>query len=69
MVGTAFEFGMELNTYKKVVIRQLHSLHQPAVRRCAADNKPGVGKPFAVLVVEFPAVAVPLAYFFFAVCV
>ena len=61
VVGAALEFRMVLHAHIKGPLRQLHSLHQSAVRGCAADDKPFVLQQLPVLIVEFIAVTMPFA--------
>ena len=51
---------MELHAHIKGMLRQLYRLHQPPVRRQAADAHARRLERGAVVVVELEAVAVPL---------
>ena len=62
-IGTGLEFGMELYAYHKGMIRHFRRLDQLAVRRQAAHHDARRFQSFAVLVVDFVAVAVPLHSF------
>ena len=55
MIGTAFKLWVILNPHIKRTFRQLYGLHQPAVRRETAQDKPLLLQQLPVIVVEFIA--------------
>ena len=57
-IGTAFEFRMILNAYKKVVIRQFNRFHQLTVRRDTGKRQTVGRKLVAVVIIELIAVTV-----------
>ena len=69
LVGTAFEFGMELDPDEEVFFGKLDGFHQTSVRGEAGKAQSGFFQRFPVLVGKFVAVAVAFADFRFAVAV
>ena len=59
-IGTALEFGMELNADIEVVFGNLECLHQSSVHTRAADNRALFFVARAIEVVEFPAMTMAL---------
>ena len=58
----AVEFGMKLAREEKRMLGQFDHLDQFAVHRIAAENKIGLGKTIAVIVVEFVAMAMAFVH-------
>src|SRR5438105_11966088 len=61
IVEPRLELGVKLAAEHKRVIAQLGDLDEPAIGRLAANDQPGVLKDITIVVVQFPAMAVPLA--------
>ena len=62
-VGAAFELRVELRTHKPGVLRKLHNLHQPSVRRQAGQHHPLLLHLTAAVVLKLKPMAVPLGDF------
>ena len=60
-VGTALELGMELHPHNEAFFRQLHGLHDVAVRGLAAEAEAMLFQQFPIVVVEIVQLAMALA--------
>ena len=60
LVGSALEFGVELNADEEIIAGNLNGFNKSLIGRSAADNKTCVYHFVSEIVVEFVAVAVTL---------
>ena len=61
LIGTAFEFRMELHSNMERPVSKLDCLHKATVRGETADDQAVLCHDIPVIIVEFVAVPVPLA--------